>query len=1523
MGKAKLAMPLRRLSSTPSYAHVPNLPSNPSSFTIDDEQQDSSDDESHDPSLGGSRGGGGGDRVANPNFARRFYDTLTFNFLLPLLKLGNSSSQINYADLPGLWKGDRTGEIEAKFVGVWAANLERVRERIGRHRKRVGKSRYGRHQVLPKRYQRLRTQLSTGTPNLRGVLIRSFGLPFASAGLLKLIHDLCAFVGPYVLKRMVIYFRSTTGTFMEGLLLTLAVTSSQLVMSLTLRQYFFHCYRTGLRLRTSVIMAVFKKSLNLSPSERGSKSSGEITNLMSVDAQRLQDLTPYLHAVWYSFLQIGLAIYFLWGELGPSCLGGVAVIVTMMPVTKKLGRYLGKMQKGLMKSKDERLKLNTEILSGVKVIKLQSWESSFHEKINSLRSSEVEHMKKYAWFQALSGTLWSTVPLLVSVATFATYSLSGNVLTVETALTSLALFELLRFPLFMLPNVINNLVEAGISIQRIEDFLRCSERCSISSDGMESSGIYVDSATFVWESGKRIPNMNGNKRAGRDQGGNGDGGLNQDDDNDNDNNNNDDDDDDDEELSEGEWEHFLLRQQIAESQRHIKEITRSLSASIKVVDRLSPLAPPTPPRDRQISDTQQASNVLSLRRVCLSVNPGDLVAIVGSVGSGKSTLVNGLLGECRALAGQVSVKGKVAYVAQKPFIMNDTLRNNVTFSNCFEEGRYQRAIEACALASDLRVLPGGDLCGIGEKGINLSGGQKARVSLARALYDKADIYLLDDPLSAVDAHVGKHLFDECILGELLDNSDRKSSGEAPCGVVLVTNALQFLNHSRVTKIVVLEGGVIQEEGSFEELMSRKGGGFYKLYNNYIESSSESMGAQQTSKADAGGVQGIADEAYAEVSDAGAVCNDGRSNRRESSSAAEADAQGTKLMTDEMKERETGDVRREVYLLWIKSMGGWSTVFFIVLSYIGVEGMNIAGRWWLTYWSEQSSSAHSSHSHNHPTQGQFLGVYSAINIAVALAMFVRMLYLYLSSLRAAKAIFMQLVNTILRAPMSFFDTTPLGRISNRFSKDTYTMDQQLASTIRMYLGTLASVIGTVIVICSVTPYFTITLIPIVIFYLRQQRYFTKTYRELKRLDSVSRSPIYALFSETLDGVATIRAYKAEESLKRRMVKLLDKNQTAFFNTFAAQCWLAVRLELAGTCIIMFACLAAVLDYVFRRDLSGSEAFAGAAGLSISFALSVTQSLNWSVRMSSDLEAHMVSVERVNQYIKNVKPEAPSETPNDGMVPAGFPKGEIRFEGVEMRYREGLPLVLKGLNLTIPAGSKVGVVGRTGAGKSSLMIALARIVELSRGAIYFDGVDCSKLGLHFLRSKLAIVSQDPVLFSGTVRANLDPFNAFPDSKLEDALKRVSLMKADATEGSGSWKQRRVKSLFDKVDEDGSNFSVGERQLIVIARALLSDCSIVLMDEATAAIDVETDAAIQRVLRSEFGAATVITVAHRLNTIMDSDLILVMSDGISVEFGEPAKLLDKEDGVFKGLVNAYELGHSTNTPPPPPERSINFDK
>ncbi|CAB9522599.1 Multiple drug resistance-associated protein-like transporter 1 [Seminavis robusta] len=1421
------------------------------------------------------------------------WTNLVFNWFTPVLYRGNDKKKLDPEDMDLVpFPHDCDTHCVAEiFYEHWRAEIARAKkEEEAANSTTTGTSSEQQQQQQSKDDKKKKKPPTP--PSLVIALAKSFGREFMLAGLLKLVHDACIFVGPQVLNAMIYYLRNAKAPMSEGLGLTALVTVSQLAMSFCLRHYFFSCYMVGLKLRTAVVVAVYEKALVLAAGERQTRTVGEITNLMSIDAKRLQDLTSYLHAIWYTVFQITLALFFLFQQLGASCLGGVVVMIIMMPVTKTVAQWMGRRQKRVMKAKDERVEINSEVMSNIKVIKLQAWEESFQNKILRFRATEMSELWTYYVGSAASAMLWNSTPVAVAVATFAAYVLSGNELEVASALTALALFDILRFPLFMLPQIVNRIVEAGVSMARIRSFLLCKEHEPIPPGLLQQNGVDLSYLSAAYET--RKPRLQGVDPDPKTK-----------------------------ELLEAQWDVALLKSQLEDAEQKIRDLVKSAERQKRQstgheslskpedwedlhggggVETMEPVAEDTAASDIGTAEdgkdpergVSSSANLLCLRRVNFQCNEGELIAVVGFVGSGKSTLINTILGEVRVLAGTSAVRGSLSYFSQSPFILNATIRDNILFGHVnddnIDEERYQRALECCALAHDLKMLSHGDMTEIGERGVTLSGGQKARVALARAVYHNADVSLIDDALSAVDAHVAKHLFHECIAGELLNS---KADSGKKRSVILVTNALQYLSHPRVNKIVVINDGRIAEQGTHKELASAPD----SLFARFL-AVIEETGIKGGDDAEEDSVE---DEEEAEEVDKSERRSSISKKRRASiTDSTRADKEKkTQLMTEEA--RSTGHVGLPVYLAWAKAAGGYWVPFAIVLIFGSVEGMNVLSKWWLTYWSSHASGG---------SQMGFLEIYALINLGFVISTFFAMVLLVTIGMRASQNFFAHMLDTMMRVPMSFFDTTPIGRIINRFSKDMYTIDEELVMTLRMYIRNITQILSTIMVISGVSPVFTASLIPIILFYIRQQAFFTITYRELKRLDSVYRSPLYALLGETVDGVASIRAFSAQNALMTRLKNSLDKQQHAYYLTCSAQCWLAVRLELVGTLIITFACLCAVAEHA---SVNGNETQAGLFGLAISFSLSITQSLNWSVRMASDFEAQMVAVERVKDYC-DLTEEADRKCDDDDRLMSksgtdSWPRGEIIFDNAKLRYRSELPLVLKGLDIHIPAGSKVGIVGRTGAGKSTLMIALLRLVELDSGRILMDGVDASTVGLALLRSKIAVIPQDPVLFSGTIRSNLDPFQEFSDETLYGVLHRVGLFFTSSTENGRSLSsaslaslvsQCAVQSLEDTVSEGGINYSVGQRQLVVIARALLCRATIVIMDEATAAVDADTDARIQTVMRTEFVNATCLTVAHRLNTIMDSDLILVMDDGRAAEFDKPKALLGR-GGMFRDLVQA----------------------
>uniref|UniRef100_A0A671T8T7 ATP-binding cassette, sub-family C (CFTR/MRP), member 2 n=1 Tax=Sinocyclocheilus anshuiensis TaxID=1608454 RepID=A0A671T8T7_9TELE len=1140
----------------------------------------------------------------------------------------------------------------------------------------------------------------------KGVLLES--------AFFKLIQDLLSFASPQLLKLMISFTQDKSSHAWTGYLYAVLLLVVAFLQSVILQQYFQRCFILGMKVRTALMAAVYKKALVVSNDSRKESTAGEIVNLMSADAQRFNDVTNFIHLLWSCPLQIALAIAFLWIELGPSVLAGLLVMVLMVPINGWLATKSRSFQMENMKFKDKRMKIVNDILNGIKVLKYYAWESSFEAQVQEIREQELKVMRKFAYLSSVSTFIFSCAPAIVSLATFAVFvSVSpDNILDAEKAFTSISLFNILRFPLAMLPQLISIMVQTAVSKKRLEKFL--------SGDDLDTMAIARDD-----------------------------------------------------------------------------------------------------------------SHMIILFSVSLDIKPGRLVAVVGAVGSGKTSLISALLGELHSLKGRINIKGSVAFVPQQAWIQNATLKDNVLFGSDVNEERYRSVVEGCALGPDLDLLPGRDQTEIGEKGINLSGGQKQRVSLARAVYSSADVYFLDDPLSAVDSHVGKHLFERVIGPKgLLKDKTR----------ILVTHGISFLPY--VDEIVVLVNGVVSEVGSYDGLRASKG-----AFSEFLET----YGKDESSNANAN--KGLSPIQRTSLQECIFVCTKAcfiyiffvfsvslRKNSSVRSKKDSGDKKGQRLI--EKEAMETGRVKFSVYLQYLRSMGWclvtWSFLFYFIQN-VAIIGQNV----WLSDWTDDSVEYFNTTYPNHIRDTR-IGVFGALGVAQGFLVFLGTILLADGSISASRTLHTSLLSNILKVPMMFFDTTPSGRIVNRFAKDIFTVDEMIPMSFRSWILCLLGVLGTLFVICLATPIFTAVVVPMAVIYYFVQRFYVATSRQLRRLDSVSRSPIYSHFGETVSGLSVIRAYGHQQRFLKQNEDTIDQNLKSVYPWIVSNRWLAMRLESLGNLVVFFSALFAVIS----RDSLNS----GLVGLSISYALNVTQTLNWLVRMTSELETNIVAVERVREYVE-IKNEAPWITTNH--PPDDWPTdGNIHFENYKVRYRPELELILHGITCDIQSTEKIGLVGRTG--KSSLTNCLFRIIEASEGQILVDGIDISTLGLHDLRSRLTIIPQDPVLFSGTLRMNLDPFEKSSDEEIWTVLELAHLK--DYVRGLPT-------GLQHEVSEGGENLSVGQRQLLCLARALLRKSRILILDEATAAVDLETDDLIQNTIRTEFSHCTVLTIAHRLNTILDS--------------------------------------------------------
>ncbi|CDR46108.1 CYFA0S22e00100g1_1 [Cyberlindnera fabianii] len=854
---------------------------------------------------------------------------------------------------------------------------------------------------------------------------------------------------------------------------------------------------------------------------------------------------------------------------------------------------------------------------------------------------------------------------------------------------------------------------------------------------------------------------------------------------------------------------------------------------------------------------------VALSKVNFVAKKGELTCIVGRVGSGKSALIQSILGDLNRIDGSVTIHGNVAYVSQIPWIMNGTVKENILFGHKYDPEFYDKTIKACALTIDFATLKDGDETLVGEKGISLSGGQKARISLARAVYSRADVYLMDDPLAAVDEHVGKHLTDHVLSDKGLLGSKAK---------ILATNKISVL--SIANNITLMQDGAITQQGTYDEVMSVKDSVLNQLISEYGSKKVESPDVKE---------ENINVEDLVSDENSTESTFDALSLRRASVSTLRSLRFGQDDSSDGRKEhREQGKVKWSIYTEYAKACNPKYVMLFLVFVF-APQMLQVVSSVWLKHWSEVNTK----YGYN-ITPFFYLGGYFGIGLLISGAVLLQSIILWqFCSIQASIVLHSNMVDSVLRAPMQFFETTPIGRILNRFSNDIYKIDEILARTFNGFISNVVKVTLTIIVICYSTWQFTFMVVPLLFVYLLYQKYYMMTSRELRRLDSVTRSPIYAHFQETLAGTSTIRGFSQEKRFEHINQSRVDNNMSAYFPSVNTNRWLAVRLEFLGSLIILGAAASSIFTLKYGSITSGL------VGLSVSYSLQITQALNWIVRMTVEVETNIVAVERVNEYSR-LEPEAAEII--EPRPAASWPeKGEIVFKDYSTRYREGLDLVLKNINIKINPKEKIGIVGRTGAGKSSLTLALYRIIEAASGEILIDGVPTNTVGLEDLRHKLSIIPQDSQVFEGTIRDNIDPTNQYTDEEIWNALelshlKQHVIAMSDTNEG-----------LDVMLSEGGSNLSVGQRQLMCLARALLIPSSILVLDEATAAVDVETDEIVQETIRKSFKDRTILTIAHRLNTIMDSDRIIVLDKGTVKEFDTPENLLKNKDSIFYALVNA----------------------
>ncbi|CAD6992119.1 probable multidrug resistance-associated protein lethal(2)03659 [Ceratitis capitata] len=1274
-----------------------------------------------------------------------------------------------------------------------------------------------------------KTSSSKKGPSLLKATTRVFGCRFVLLGLVLLILELgLRALQPLFLLGLIAYYSQGEDNISTAYLYAAGVIICCAINVIIMHPYMLGTMHVGMKIRVAMCSMIYRKALRLSRTALGETTAGQVVNLISNDVGRLDLAMIFIHYLWLGPLETIFITYLMYIEIGVSAAFGVAFMLLFIPLQGWLGKKTSVLRLRTALRTDERVRMMNEIIAGIQVIKMYAWEIPFGKMVAYARKKEINAIRKVSYIR---GVLLSFIMFLTRVSIFLSlvgYVLLQKVLTPEKAFVITAYYNILRTTMTVFfPQGISQLAEALVSIKRIQKFMLYEE-------------------TDILDKSSDSPNYPGSNQSTVVK-------------------------DDEKALDRKEPEKGFA------SNGHA-----TLSEAGIVLSNVKAKW------DRKSAD-------YTLDNVNLRVQPGTLVAIIGPVGSGKSSIVQTILGELRPESGTIKVNGTFSYASQEPWLFTGTVRQNILFGQPMNRRRYQQVVKKCALERDFELLPYGDKTTVGERGASLSGGQKARISLARAVYRETAIYLLDDPLSAVDTHVGRHLFDQCMRGFLREHI-----------VVLVTHQLQFLQQA--DQIVIMDKGRVSAVGTYDSLRE-SGLDFAKMLAapEREEAVEEKSRSRSSSK----------------------VYSNRRNSEASLNSVADSYAEDTPMQTQETQEQ--GKIGLDLYQKYFKAGGGFFTFFLMLFFCVLAQVLASGGDWFLSYWVAKKGengrlfAAHANHTYFDdlidsfnvtttmpptsapPNESKFMAwlrqagvdmnadmldiyIFTGITVATIVITLVRSFLFFNVAMRASTNLHNSMFRGITRAAMYFFNTNPTGRILNRFSKDMGQVDEILPSVMMDVIQIFLSLFGIVVVIAIVNPLFLLPTAILAVFFYYLRSFYLKTSRDVKRLEAITRSPIYSHMAASLAGLPTIRAYGAQRVLIWEFDNYQDLHSSAFYMFISTSRAFGYWLD---CCCIVYIAIITLSFFLFPPENGGD------VGLAITQAMGMTGMVQWGMRQSAELENTMTAVERVVEY-DDIEPEGELESQADQKPPKTWPEqGKILFDELSLRYFPDpkAEYVLKSLNFVIKPCEKVGIVGRTGAGKSSLINALFRL-SYNDGSIFIDSRDTKDMGLHDLRSKISIIPQEPVLFSGTMRYNLDPFDEYSDAKLWEALEEVKLKSVVAELPSG---------LQSKISEGGANFSVGQRQLVCLARAILRENRVLVLDEATANVDPQTDALIQMTIRDKFKDCTVLTIAHRLNTVMDSDKVLVMDAGQVVEFGSPYELLTKSEAkIFHGMVQ--QTGKST---------------
>ncbi|XP_045789104.1 ABC transporter C family member 8-like [Trifolium pratense] len=1234
-----------------------------------------------------------------------FFSKLIFCWINSLISLGYSKP-LGLEDIPSLVSEDESNMAYQKFVDAWESL---VRERTKNNTKSL---------VL---WSIVRIYLK------ENLLIAFYAL----------IRTIAVVVSSLILYAFVSYSNRTEEDLKKGLSIVGFLIVTKVFESLSQRHWFFNSRRSGMKMRSALMVAVYRKQLKLSSSARTRHSAGEIVNYIAVDAYRMGEFPWWFHRTWTSALQLVLSIGVLFCVVGNGSLPGLVPLLICGLLNVPFAKIMQKCQSQFMIAQDERLRSTSEILNSMKIIKLQSWEEKFKNLVESLRNKEFVWLSKAQILKATNSFLYWMSPTVVSAVVFLGCAVTGSApLNAETIFTVIATLKNMGEPVRMIPEALSIMIQVKVSFDRLNIFFLDEELNNIDSERNLRqclvNAVEIQDGNFIWDH-------------------------------------------------------------------------ESVSSTLKDVN--------------------------------LEIKRGLKIAVCGPVGAGKSSLLYAILGEIPKISGTVNVDGTLAYVSQSSWIQSGSVQDNILFGKPMDKTRYEKVIKACALDKDINDFSHGDVTEIGQRGINMSGGQKQRIQLARAVYNDADIYLLDDPFSAVDAHTTSILFNDCVMTALREKT-----------VILVTHQVEFL--SEVDTILIMEGGKVIQSGSYGNLLTA--GTAFELLVSAHKDTITDLNQNHENK-------GSENEVLTKNQSEGEISNI-------------KGPIGTQLTQEE--EKVIGNVGWKPFWDYINYSNGTFMLCLIILAQSGFLALQIASTFWLAIAIEIPKI----------TNTTLIGVYALVSFSSSGLVYVRSYLSALLGLKASTAFFSSFTTAIFKAPMLFFDSTPVGRILTRASSDLSILDFDIPCSITFVASIAIEILVIICVMVSVTWQVLIVAVPAMVASIFIQQYYQATATQLIRINGITKAPVMNFAAETSLGVVTIRAFKMVDRFFENYLKLVDTDASLFFHSNVTMEWVVLRIEaLQNLTVITLALLLILLPQGYVSP--------GLVGLSLSYAFTLTgNQINWT-RWFSNLSNYIISVERIKQFI-HIPAEPPAIVDNN-RPPSSWPStGKIDLQGLEIRYRPNAPLVLKGITCTFKEGSRVGVVGRTGSGKSTLISALFRLVEPSRGYILIDGMNICSMGLKDLRTRLSIIPQEPTLFKGSIRTNMDPLGLYSDDEIWKAVEKCQLKETIS----------KLPSLLDSsVSDEGGNWSLGQRQLFCLGRVLLKRNRILVLDEATASIDSATDATLQRVIRQEFAECTVITVAHRVPTVIDSDMVMVLSYGKLVEYDEPSKLMDTNSS-FSKLVAEY---------------------